>query len=311
MVSEADGKNTEAEGTGNAANAEAEDGAGDRAGARQSSIRRSIRRYADGLRLAVSTLTVLRVGTAAAIGPGVVGAAMVCAPLVGAGLGLAAGLAGLAARGWTGSNLLAGVVGIGVLSALTRALHLDGLADTADGLGSGKPAAEALDVMKRSDIGPFGVATLVLMIVFQIGCLDAAFEHGRGLIGVIAAAVAGRLAVTAACTPPVPSARPEGLGAWVARTVRLRTAIVVGVVAVVVCGGLGTVPGIASDLAGSTLHERTETAVLAAVAVLAGLGAALLLLRRCVARFGGITGDVLGALVETGTATALLVVAFH
>lgn len=304
-MSEADGKSTEsAENSAeNAENAQAGNGAD----ARESLASR----YGGGLRLAVSTLTVLRVGVATDVGPGVVGAAMVCAPLVGAGLGAAAGLAGLAARGWTGSNLLAGVVGIAVLAALTRALHLDGLADTADGLGSNKPAAEALNIMKRSDIGPFGVATLVLMIAFQIGCLDAAFQHGRGLIGVIAAAVAGRLAVTAACTPLVPSARPEGLGAWVAKTVRLRTAIVVGIVATVVCGGLGAIPGIASDLAGSTAHERIVTAILAAAAVLVGLGAALVLLRRCIARFGGITGDVLGALVETGTAAALLVMAFH
>ena len=271
----------------------------------------TVRRYGGGLRLAVSTLTVLRVGVAADVGPGVVGAAMVCAPLVGAGLGLAAGLAGLAARGWTGSNLLAGVVGVAALAACTRALHLDGLADTTDGLGSNKPAAEALDIMKRSDIGPFGVAALVLLTVFQIACLDAAFQHGRGLIGAVAAAVAGRLAVTVACTPAVPSARPEGLGAWVAGTVRVRTAVVAGVLATVACGGLGLIPGIASDLAGSTAHERIGTAILAAAAVPVGLGAALVLLRRCVTRFGGITGDVLGALVETGTAAALLVLAFH
>ena len=62
---------------------------------------------------------------------------------------------------------------------MTRGLHLDGLADTADGLGSAKPAADALRIMKASDIGPFGVVTLVLALLGQVLLLASAWgRHG-------------------------------------------------------------------------------------------------------------------------------------
>ena len=61
----------------------------------------------------------------------------------------------------TPRRLLAATLAIGVLALLTGGLHLDGLADTADGLGSRRPRDEALAIMRRSDIGPFGVAALL------------------------------------------------------------------------------------------------------------------------------------------------------
>ena len=54
------------------------------------------------------------------------------------------------------------------LALLSRGLHLDGLADLADGLGSRRPAAGAHEVMARSDIGPFGVAAVVLALLLQV-----------------------------------------------------------------------------------------------------------------------------------------------
>ena len=66
------------------------------------------------------------------------------------------------------------------LALLTRGLHLDGLADLADGLGSGQPAATALDIMRRSDIGPFGTVTLVLVLLTQVAALAHAEAEGDG-----------------------------------------------------------------------------------------------------------------------------------
>ena len=117
---------------------------------------------------------------------------MAFAPLVGAGLGAAAAGVGQVADWWTRSPLISATAAIATLAALTRALHLDGLADTADGLGSGKPAAEALDIMKRSDIGPFGVVTLILVLAVQISSLTAAYGSRRGAVAIIVAAMAGR-----------------------------------------------------------------------------------------------------------------------
>jgi adenosylcobinamide-GDP ribazoletransferase len=251
--------------------------------------------YLPGLRLAVGTLSILRVRVEAA-DRRTAGRAMACAPLVGGAIGFTAALAGWAARAYTGSDLAAAVVAVAVYAAVTRALHLDGLADVADGLGSAKPRPQALEIMKRSDIGPFGVASLVLVLALQIACVTVAYTHHRGGLAVIVAAVAGRLAVTLACTPGVPSARPDGLGAWVAGTVGKGTAAAVAILCVAAAGGLGSVRG-------------ASGAALAAAAVVGGVACATALLVRCIRRFGGITGDVLGALVETATAGALLILA--
>jgi len=250
-----------------------------------------------GLRLALGTLSVLRVPVDAA-DRRTAGRAMAWAPVVGLGLGLVAAAVGWGVRAYTGSTFLAAVAALAALAAATRALHLDGLADVADALGSAKPRDEALAVMKRSDIGPFGVVTLMLVLSLQIGAVNAAYAHQRGGLAVIVAAVTGRLAVTLGCARPVPSARDTGLGAWVAGSVAMPVAAAVSVCCVAGCAGLGLIRG-------------ADAAWLSGLGCAVGAGCAMVLLRRCVSRFGGITGDVLGALVETATAGALLVIAAH
>lgn len=248
-----------------------------------------------GLRLAVGTLSILRVRVENA-DRRTAGRAMALAPLVGAGIGLTAAMAGWAVRAYTDSGFAAAVAAVAACAGLTRALHLDGLADVADGLGSAKRREQALEVMKQSDIGPFGVVTLVLVLALQIACITAAYAQHRGGLAIIVAAVTGRLAITLACTPGVPSARPDGLGAWVAGSVGKGTAACVAAVCLAGCVALGSVRG-------------TSGALLAGAAAVVGVLCAMALLRRCVARFGGITGDVLGALAETASAGALLVLA--
>jgi adenosylcobinamide-GDP ribazoletransferase len=258
---------------------------------------RALRGWPSGIRLSIGTLSILRVRIGDADRP-TAGRAMACAPLVGAGVGATAAAAGWAATAYTDSTFLAAVAAVATYAAATRALHLDGLADVADGLGSAKPREQALDIMKQSDIGPFGVVTLLLVLSLQIASLTSAYAHHRGAIAVIVAAITGRLAVTLACTPRVPSARPTGLGAWVAGSVPTRTAATVAALSLAACFALGALRGI-------------PDAILAAAACALGASTALILLRRCITRFGGITGDVLGALVETGAAGALLVMAIR
>ncbi|MFC6429137.1 adenosylcobinamide-GDP ribazoletransferase [Nocardiopsis tropica] len=225
------------------------------------------------------------------------GWAMAWAPVVGAALGLLSG-AVAAAGAWAGlAPSLAAVLAVGLGALATRGLHLDGLADLADGLGSGRPAEGALEVMRRSDIGPFGVVSVVVATAAQalaLGQLVAA-SPWAALSGAAVAGATGRLAATLACVPRVPPARPEGLGAFVAGTVRgPRAAAAVAFVAALCLTGAAQAPALAAA------H---------ALAAAAGLVAAGALLRRAVRRLGGITGDVLGALVETASTAALVAAA--
>ncbi|NUT30133.1 MAG: adenosylcobinamide-GDP ribazoletransferase [Streptomyces sp.] len=247
-----------------------------------------------GLRFAFGTLSVLPVKVSrwdrqAARG------GMLCAPLVGAVLGLGAGLLGLLLLVLGAGPLLAAVATVTVPAALTRGLHLDGLADTADGLGSGKPAEDALRIMKQSDIGPFGVITLVLALFAQIAALFQLYDDSwaRGALAALVSAVAARLALTLAARTGVPAARPEGLGAAVAGVVPVRGAVAVALAVTAVAAAAGALFG---------TYDIARTAL----AVLAALAAAELLLRHCTRRFGGVTGDVFGGLAETAATTALI-----
>lgn len=252
----------------------------------------------DGLRFAFGTLTVFRVRVSR-WDRGAARAGMLCAPVVGGAVGVAAALAGCVVLVLGGGALLAAVAAVAVPAALTRGLHLDGLADTADGLGSAKPADEALRVMKASDIGPFGVLTLLFVLLAQIAALQRLFadDWRSGAAAAVIAAVTARLALTAACRVGVPPARREGLGNAVAGSVPVRAAVITAATVLLVLAALGAA-GAAGAPAG---------AARAVVATAAGLAAAESLLRRCRGRFGGVTGDVLGAAAETAGTTALLV----
>ncbi|MEU8985177.1 adenosylcobinamide-GDP ribazoletransferase [Streptomyces sp. NPDC048558] len=248
-----------------------------------------------GLRFAFGTLSVLPVRVSrwdreAARG------GMLCAPLVGLVLGCGAAAAALVLLLLGAGPLLAAIAGAAVPAVLTRGLHLDGLADTADGLGSGKPAEDALRIMKQSDIGPFGVVTLMFVLLAQVAALAQLYDDSwaRGALATVVSAVAARLALTLAARTGVPAARPEGLGAAVAGVVPVRGAVAVALAVTGVAAAAGALFG-AYDIA------RT------ALAVLAALAAAELLLRHCTRRFGGVTGDVFGGLAETAATTALVV----
>ncbi|HYZ54411.1 MAG TPA: adenosylcobinamide-GDP ribazoletransferase [Streptosporangiaceae bacterium] len=259
----------------------------------------------DGLRLSVTLLSVLPMpgpGEGAA-GPSraLAGRAMAWAPAVGLVLGaIAAAVLYVSGQILHTGPLVAAALAVGSLAVLTRALHLDGLADLADGLGSRKPADQALEIMRRSDIGPFGVVTLVLTLLIQVAALTQADAAGRGPAAVIVAAVTGRLAATWACRRDVPAARPDGLGALVAGTVA--PAAAAAITAVVLAATIG---GIVAAAAVAPVPVEW----ILPVAVCAGLAVSLALAAHAVRRLGGITGDVLGAVVETATATCLLVTA--
>ncbi|MEU6912225.1 adenosylcobinamide-GDP ribazoletransferase [Streptomyces olindensis] len=249
----------------------------------------------DGVRFAFGTLTVFPVRVTrwdreAARG------GMLCAPLAGLAVGAAAAAAGLVPLFLGAGPLLAAVAGVAVPAVLTRGLHLDGLADTADGLGSGKPAEDALRIMKQSDIGPFGVITLVLVLLAQVAALAQAYDASwaRGACAAVVSGTLARLALTLAARAGVPPARPEGLGAAVAGVVPVRQALVAAVAVTAVVAAAGALLG---------PYDVLRTGL----AALLSLAAAEALLRHCTRRFGGVTGDVFGGLAETAATTALVV----
>jgi len=246
-----------------------------------------------GLRLALTTFTVLPLSGGAVPDRAAAGAAMSLAPLVGALLGLVEGGAAVGLRALGAPALVLGAVVVGLDTLLTRGLHLDGLADMVDALGSYAGRERALQIMKSPEVGPFGVVALVLTLLSRAAAIGAL--AGRGpvalLTGVAAGAAAGRLAVAWACRTGVPAARPDGLGALVAGTVGW-PACVAGTLAVAAVA-VPAVPGRAWQ---------------GPLAVVLGLAASALVLRHAVRRLGGITGDVLGALVEVTTVVTLVVI---
>jgi len=96
-------------------------------------------------------------------------------PLVGLLIGFFCSLFYFLSHRWM-PNLLAAVCITALLTFLTRGLHLDGLADLADGVGGGYTAERRLQIMKDSRIGAFGSLALTLAILFKVSALYALME---------------------------------------------------------------------------------------------------------------------------------------
>jgi len=252
------------------------------------------------LRAALSLFTILPVRAAPQISRDEAARAVRWLPVAGALLAVpAAGVVlGVAAGGHSAPRLLlAAALAMGVLAVLTGGLHLDGLADTADGLGSRRPRDEALAIMRRSDVGAFGVAALVFVLVVQITALATVPPGWPGAAALAAAVVTGRVAVVLATGPGSPAARPDGFGALVAGATTPLARFAAGTVL------------LASVAVVAALAWGLPVALRGAAAVLAGLLAAGLLRRIAIRRLGGLTGDVFGALIEVSTATVLVTLA--
>jgi len=230
---------------------------------------------------AVAFLTVIPVrlhGT-----PAPLGRAAAFFPLVGALVGALAGATRLLAQPLFGATV-ATILAVAVLVAVTGALHQDGLADCADGLGVRGDRERRLEVMRDSAIGTYGALALLgwaLLLTTTLAALADADDAARALL---TAAVTSRWAILLHAATASP-ARPDGLGAMFHVT-NLSLAVATAITLPVAILVQGVVPGLAA------------TAAAAITALAAGVHA-----RRTL---GGRTGDTLGATVAVAEVTVCL-----
>lgn len=235
--------------------------------------------------IALQFLTRLPVRLVGMPTPEQVGRSLLCYPLVGVVIGLlllAAGYLLEAAPVPLQAALL-----LSLWIALTGALHLDGLADSADAwMGGFGDRDRTLAIMKDPRSGPIAVVVLVLLLLLKFAALLALLEQGDHL-ALLLVPVLGRGALLALflCTPYV---RAGGLGEALAGHLPRSAAIAVLVATSLVCLVLGGV-----------------------WVMLAAAGIFLCLRRMMLQRLGGTTGDTAGALLEVLECVVLLLMALQ
>jgi adenosylcobinamide-GDP ribazoletransferase len=256
---------------------------------------------------------------------------MLLAPVAGVVIGgLAAAMVAGVQAVQPEAHLLAAVLGVVTLCVLSGALHLDGLADTADAFGSRRDRETKLRIMKQSDIGPFGVVAIAAVLLVDVAALSTCIQAGFGWQAVLIATVASRLTLPWSCRTGIPSARPDGLGAMVAATVRPYAAALVTAATLALLLAIAWLTALLSTpvtegtfigfQAGPNAPVLTDLPVPVSVALwpaLTGTTLAILLptvlalaaTRRARTSLGGITGDTLGATVEVALPAALLTLA--
>lgn len=174
---------------------------------------------------------------------------------------------------------------VGLLALLTRGLHLDGFADTLDGLGSGGTKEKMLEVMKDSRIGAFGVIGLILLIGGKYLALDQ-ISNGFIPYSLILMVVMGRNSMVLVCyRSPYP--RPEGgLAKPFSENLRPRELII----------------SLASTCVIAFILQGWKGPLLFVAICFFSLGYRFFFIKK----LGGITGDVLGAANELSELLCLI-----
>lgn len=213
------------------------------------------------------------------------GASFAFFPLAGAAIG---GIAAAAAYGLMAAGAdprIAAFAALLLLTLATGALHLDGLADSADGLLSGKGPQRALEIMKEPAAGPFGYTAIFLVLIGKFTALWLLCEQGRFAVIAVALAFSRWSMIVAAYRARYP--RATGTGAAFVGTFTATTLLIATI----------------TLLAGGLVIGPAKLALFAAVAA----GSALALRKFAEKRIGGVTGDILGAVNETAETLLLLV----
>jgi adenosylcobinamide-GDP ribazoletransferase len=173
-----------------------------------------------------------------------------------------------------------------LFTAATRALHLDGLADTLDGLGGGHTREDSLRIMKDHAVGAFGAVGIVLILLLKYGLILGLVETGELMVLLIFPVVSRAAMVLLAYMSPY-ARREGGLGEAMTTLATGRTLALAGGSAVLIVGLVG--------------HWRGLVALAAAAVATLGLA------RYFRQRLGGVTGDVFGAVNEVMEVVALMI----
>jgi adenosylcobinamide-GDP ribazoletransferase len=243
-----------------------------------------MRRAWIAFRLALGCLTVVPVAVSPEDTEANLPASRFAYPLVGALLGLvlfalSEDLSRRSVNGPVAAFVLV-IAGVGI----TGCLHLDGVADLFDGLFIRGTAENRLAVMRDPHVGVFGTVAIVLVLVGKFTALGLLSGHDRGF-GLAASCIVGRSLILG-CAGFVPYARAEGTGRFLIEATRPLDAVFALAVA------LGAAFGLMRGLGLKAFF----------VALLVGTAITVIARRR----LGGITGDVLGAVVELGEMSFLL-----
>ena len=233
---------------------------------------------------AVAFLTIVPIGRRVDLGGEDVARGSVFFPLVGAAIGGAVGLSAVALDDVL-PVLVAAALAVALEAIVTGVIHIDALADVADGLGGGT-RERALAIMRDPRVGSFGAAAVVLDLLVKVAAVLAVLELEQPVLVLVAVWAVGRTAPLALASV-LPYARADsGSGRTLtdgAGIVRLAL-------------GLALAVAIAVAAAGGRSLAIFAAAVVSVLVV--GLVAR--------ARFGGVTGDVLGAAVELTTTLGLV-----
>ena len=206
--------------------------------------------------------------------------------MVGAGVGALTGAIGVGLYPWLPALLAAGVA-LAIAVLVTGALHVDALADTFDAAG-GRSRERALEIMRESRLGTFGVSAVVLDLVLKAAAIAALLVRGGALPALVAAGALSR-----AASPPLAALLPYpraggGTGSVLLGASRLRAGAAVAV-----------------GIAIAAVAARGDAVWLAAAAVVVALVGGLVYR----VWLGGATGDCLGAVTEVSETTVLIVAA--
>ncbi|KGE79541.1 adenosylcobinamide-GDP ribazoletransferase [Halomonas salina] len=236
-----------------------------------------------GVLLAIQFLTRLPVTLACPWTPATRRWAARAYPLVGALVGAIVAAAGTLLEGLLPLPLLTLLL-LSLWVALTGGLHLDGLMDLADALGSNAPLEKRWAVMKDPQVGSFGMLALVFQLAWKAALLWALLAAGASPWWLVPVVALGRLAAVGLLVSQ-PAARAEGLAhAW--QQSLGRRDLVLAALPALAC--LVFVPGLGW--------------------LLVGLAGFVIIYGRAVRRaFGGINGDIVGAAIEGGELWLLLI----